>query len=228
MRFVEMYQGSSFPTRSETTEGETCVVKMRGAGNGAAGLLSEYLVNRLAHAAGLPAPDAFVVDIPAGFPWNFGTDEFHDLVQKSPGPNLGLAWLDGARPAPPASYNSLPHDLVSQIVTIDLVFANRDRSMRSGNLLEDRARRHWIVDHGSCRFLFQPVAGAMQTLPPDHAFAGWEDAFNPHWLKPISPALVVQTIDEIPDEWLAETQLTRDDIARTMGDRMARAQGARA
>ncbi|MGH8019132.1 MAG: hypothetical protein ACREIA_12730 [Opitutaceae bacterium] len=162
------------------------------------------------------------MEIPAGLPWDFGTDEFHDLVQKSPGPNLGLTWLDRAKPAPPASYNSLPHDLVSQIVTIDLVFANWDRSMRSGNLLEDRARRHWIVDHGSCRFLFQPVAGTLQPLPPDRAFAGWEEAFDPRWLRPVSPALIVQTTAEIPDEWLAETRLTRDDIARAIDDRLGR------
>ena len=51
-QFIEMYRGSSFPTRSVTTAGETCVVKMRGSGNGAEALVSEFVVNRLAHAAG--------------------------------------------------------------------------------------------------------------------------------------------------------------------------------
>src|SRR5258705_4210739 len=73
-RFIETYRGSSFPTRSETTEGETCVVKMRGAGNGAAALLSEFVVNRLAARAGLPVPDVFIVQIEAERPWDYGTD----------------------------------------------------------------------------------------------------------------------------------------------------------
>jgi hypothetical protein len=215
-RFVEMFHGSSFPTRSETTDGETCVVKMRGAGNGAAALLSEFVLNRLAHAAGLPVPDVFIIQIQDGFPWAFGTDEFHDLVQKSPGSNLALAWLDGAKPVPPDRCNALPYDFVSQVVTLDLVFANRDRTARSGNLLEDRQGRYWIVDHGSCRFLFRPEVTPRRILPPDHLFAGRESAFDRHWLEPITPALVAQTAAAIPEAWLAETELTRNAVARTV------------
>jgi hypothetical protein len=75
-QFVETYRGSSFPTRSETHDGESCVVKMRGAGNGGRSLLSEFIVNRLGARAGLAIPDASIIDIPAAFPWRFGTDEF--------------------------------------------------------------------------------------------------------------------------------------------------------
>jgi len=66
-RFVETFRGSSFPTRGETTDGEACVVKMRGAGNGDEAVLSELVVNRIACADGLPVPMAFVVEIEAGF-----------------------------------------------------------------------------------------------------------------------------------------------------------------
>ncbi len=206
-RFLETYRGSSFPTRSELDDGSTCVVKMRGAGNGSAALLSEFVVNRLARAAGLPVPDALVVEIAAGFPWEFGTDEFHDLVQKSPGPNLGLTWIEGARAVSAADYNALPHELVSQVVTLDLAFANWDRPTRSGNLLEDRRGRRWIVDHGSCRFLFQPCANGPRVLPPDHAFAGWEGTDDARWLRAVDAALVAEVVAEIPDLWLSEAGL---------------------
>jgi hypothetical protein len=216
-RFIETFRGSSFPTRSETTEGETCVVKLRGAGNGAASLLSEFVVNRLAHAAGLLVPNAFVVNISLGFPWDFGTDEFHDLVQKSPGPNLALEWIDGATPVSPKRYNAMSDDLVSQIVTLDLVFANRDRTARSGNLLEDRHQSCWIVDHGGCRFLFQQNFSPGPILPDDHIFFGWEETFDPAWLKPITPDSVSEIVAEIPEVWLAETQLMREAITKTVG-----------
>ena len=219
-RFVEMFRGSSFPTQSETTDGAMCVVKMRGAGNGAEALLSEFVVNRLAHVAGLPVPDVFIIDIPAGLEWNFGTDEFHDLVQKSPGPNLALEWLEGAKPVPQDCYNSVPHNFVSQVVTLDLVFANRDRTARSGNLLEDRHRKLWIVDHGSCRFLFRPIDKLPMALPPDHIFSGWEGAFDRYWLETVSPGMVAQMVAEIPDVWLTESHLPREAIERTIGVRL--------
>ncbi len=158
-RFVESFPGSSFPTLSETEAGGTWVVKMRGAGNGADCLVSEYLVNRIAHQAGLPVPDACIIEIPGGHPWTFGTDEFDDIVQKSTGPNLGLTLIPDARRTVPEGYDSLAADMISQMVTLDLAFSNQDRSRASGNLLRDAAGLDWIVDHGGCRFLFQPQPG---------------------------------------------------------------------
>ena len=218
-RFIETFRGSSFPTRSETTEGESCVVKLRGAGNGAAALLSEFVVNRLAVRAGLPVPDVFIVQIEAERPWDYGTDEFYDLVQKSAGPNLALAWLDGVRPWSGNAYGSLPDELVSQVVTIDLAFSNVDRSAQSANLVEDAHQRRWIIDHGSCRFLFRPDAASARSastwmLPADHIFAHRADAFDPRWLAPVNAALIAETTAEIPDAWLAEIRLTRDQVAK--------------
>lgn len=209
-----MFRGSSFPTRGETTDGTTCVVKMRGAGNGAGGLLSEFLVNRLACRAGMRVPDVFVIQIQKGFPWEFGTDEFQDLVVKSPGANLGLCWIEGAQPMAESRHDGLPHEFVSQVVTLDLAFANWDRSVRSGNLLEDAHGRMWIVDHGSCRFLFQAQAEktAERRLPTDHIFAGWEEAFDAHWLAPMTVEWIEEAAADVPPEWLEETRLTSAQI----------------
>jgi hypothetical protein len=212
LRFVETFRGSSIPTKSETTDGALCVIKMRGAGNGASALLSEFIVNRLAAQAGLPVPDAFVVEFPLDHPWTFGTDEFYDIVKQSGGPNLGLDWIDHAQPIPPVRYNTLPDELVSQVVTLDLVFANWDRSEQSTNLLEDRNRRAWIIDHGSCRFLFQPEATLPRTLPLNHIFTDWAEAFDARWLTPMNTPLIDATLLEIPNLWLRETNLSRDTI----------------
>ncbi len=224
LRFIEMFRGSSFPTLSATTTGQLCVIKMKGVGNGAGALLSELVVNRLAHAIGLPVPDAFVVRIPAGFPWSFGTDEFQDLVKKSAGPNLGLEWLADAKPLPPGQYSSLPSDFISQVVTLDLVFLNFDRSSLSNNLLEGGRQKLWIIDHGSCRFLFPIKTPAPRLLPADHIFSGRENAFEPRWLNPITPALIAETAGEIPDEWLGEMRLTRMDLIEAIEARLRFAQ----
>jgi hypothetical protein len=213
-QFIATFAGSSFPTRSETTDGETCVVKMRGAGNGGGALLSEFIVNRLGARAGLAIPDASIIEIPAGFPWSFGTDEFHDLVEKSPGPNLALQWIDRAAVAPIDRYRSLPDELVSQIVTLDLVFENVDRTGQSNNLLVDAQDRHWIIDHGSCRFLTRDSNRSRRALPPGHIFSDRAAAFDRRWLSPMTAALIRETVAEAPAAWLLEAGLARDEIVQ--------------
>jgi hypothetical protein len=191
-----------------------CVVKMRGAGNGGGALLSEFIVNRFAARAGLPVPDASVIDIAAGFPWTFGTDEFHDLVQKSAGENLALEWILGATSWPADRYRDLPDEVVSQIVTLDLVFENVDRTYQSGNLLVDPRGRFWIVDHGSCRFLTRDPELAPDKLPAGHIFSDRVAAFDRRWLAPLTPLLARETLAEAPEVWLQEAGLTRDQVMR--------------
>jgi hypothetical protein len=220
-RFIETYRGSSFPTRAETADGEICVVKMSGAGNGSAALLSEFVVNRLTSRTGFATPNASIIHIADDYPWNFGTDEFYDIVRKSPGPNLALAWLDGACPVNTAEYNSLDAELVSQVVTLDLTFANCDRSARSSNLVRDQSGHPWIIDHGACRFLFQPPDSTVKPLPETHIFADRQDAFDPSRLVSISSTLIAETMAEIPEAWLVENRLSRDDVARSVAARIA-------
>ena len=147
----------------EDTEGKRWVMKMRGAGNGVQSLVAELVVNRLAKAAGFPVPDASTIRIPEGFPWEFGTDEFDDIVKKSFGANLALEPIEGALPITAEEAQDLPPALLRQVVAIDAVFSNYDRTSRSVNLLRDATKQVWIVDHGSCLFLDKPIA-----LPDHH------------------------------------------------------------
>jgi hypothetical protein len=123
----------------------------------------------------------------------------------------------------PRRYNDLPHELLTQVVTLDITFSNTDRTVQSGNLLEDGGRKLWIVDHGSCRFLFRTDATSTPALPPDHIFTGWEEAFDARWLKPLSSTLIQQTIAEIPAEWLAEAQLSSEAVTHAIEACLVRA-----
>ena len=221
LRFIETYHGSSFPTLADLVSGVPAVVKLRGAGNGAAGLLSEFVVNRLAYEAGLPVPDAIVVHLPPNFPWNYGTDEFYDLVKKSPGANLGLAVITGAKALPAESYSALPAALVSQIVTLDRTFSNWDRTELSGNIVLDERHRIWLVDHGSCRF-FQPRDWeALPRLPANHRFLAQEDTFDAKWLDAIDANIVADIVGEIPADWLKDLGTTPETIAAAIHARLA-------
>ncbi len=216
-RFIETFRGSSFPTLAETTAGEKLVIKMRGAGNGAGVLLAEFVVNRFASRCGLPVPDARIIEIAAGHPWEFGTDEFDDLLQKSAGPNLGLEWIPQARPLRHEELLKLPDVLVSQIVTLDLAFANLDRTINSGNLLIDGSGKHWIVDHGSCRFLHRQGKEFPKHLPAGHIFQGREGDYDPAWLRTMDAALIGEISSEVPDLWLQEEGIDRRDLLDRIG-----------
>jgi hypothetical protein len=212
-RFLGSFLGSSVPTLCETEDGEVWVLKMHGAGNGPESLLSEYIVNALAASAGLPVPEPTMITIPDDTPWRYGTDEFHDIVKKSGGQNLGLQYLGETKPVPESDYNGLSTALVSQIVTLDLTFANVDRRRSSQNLLQDRRGAIWIVDHGSCRFLRRAERAAK--LPTDHSFAGWEDLYDPKLLD-VRPQRVQAIVKRIPAAWLSSIALSREQISHAL------------
>lgn len=227
LRFLETYRGSSCPTLAELASGRRVVVKLRGAGNGAEALVSEYLVNRLAHGAGFPVPAPCLVDLADNFPWRYGTDEFHDLVRKSSGPNLGLAVIPGARPLALDRYGGLGATIVAQLVTLDRTFSNWDRTDQSGNLLVDRNGEVHFVDHGSCRFLHETEQRALPPLPANHHFRSRRDAFDATWLEAIDDAAVATATQEIPETWLAEMKFTRERLRAAVHARLAVARESR-
>jgi len=220
LRFIQTYRGSSCPTLAELESGSTVVVKLRGSGNGAEALTSEYVVNRLVHAAGFPVPMPLIVQLPDSFPWHYGTDEFHDLVRKSSGPNLGLTVIPGARPVPGVRCGHLAATLVSQLVTLDRTFSNWDRTDQSGNLLEDPARQVWFVDHGSCRFLLERDRPLLPPLPRHHLFLSCQETFDATWLELIDDVLVASVAQEVPDAWLSEIGFTREELQAAIGARL--------
>lgn len=229
--FVETFRGSSFPTRCVSAEGENLVIKLRGSGNGSEALICEYLVNRLASRSGLPVPDVCIIEIDDDYPWNYGTDEFYDLVQKSGGANLGIELIEGAKAMLPNDVDSLSRETISQIVTLDLVFVNLDRSAASGNLVADSAGNPWIIDHGSCRFLFRANATKQSclSLTANHLFAHRVDAIESRWLHPMrSGTLVSETVAELPEQWLLDAHITRAEVLQRLRDTLDCCSGTRA
>jgi hypothetical protein len=56
----------------------------------------------------VPVPPARPLFLPEGLPWQIGTDEFDDLIQRSIGWNLGVTYLPGARPLHASELAALP------------------------------------------------------------------------------------------------------------------------
>jgi hypothetical protein len=222
--FKTAFRGSSFPTEVEATDGRTLVVKLRGAGNGAAALASELLVNRIAARAGFPVPDAEPIHLPEGFPWTFGTDEFDDLVQRSYGANLAIAYLPGATPLPADAVRALPTEEKRLLVALDIIFCNYDRTAASHNVLRTPDGRIWLVDHAACLVCDEKLPARPLTLPPHHILKGEEaELIDAEAMRRLTdPVVAAAAVAAVPDSWLAELKFPRAAFAAAVQARLQR------
>ncbi len=176
-QFHELFVGSSFSTLITTSKGKKVILKMKGCGNGMISLLNEFIANRVAHLLGWPVPDARFIHIREDHPWQFGTDEFDDILTRSAGTNLAIDLIDGATLLAADEYATLPEDLLSQIYTLDLFFMNIDRAQSSRNLLRDAVGKIWIVDHGSLLLFSSERAALSDQLFENHFLFGQKTSY---------------------------------------------------
>src|SRR4029077_13281023 len=89
-------EGGSLPGLVEADDDGLYVVKFYGAAQGPRALVAEVIAGELGRALGLPVPELVFVDIDPALagvepdPW------VGELLEKSPGTNLGLDFLPGA------------------------------------------------------------------------------------------------------------------------------------
>lgn len=187
------------------------MLKFSGAGPGPFGLLTEYLALAVTAAFGAPAPAATPLWLPAGFPWMTGTDEFDSLVQRSPGWNLGIAWLPDARAATPDDLDAATPDDLDAIARADCFLQNMDRTPRNPNLLVSGGRLG-AIDYDACLYLSRAIGPARPpstTLPPGHILAGRPLARLVQKPPIDFPALIATA----PPDWLATTGLDAGALA---------------
>lgn len=200
----------------------TYVVKFRGAGQGLKVLVAEVIVGELARRLELPVPRMVTIDLPPAIARYEADEEVQDLLNASPGTNLGVDLLpgslgyDGSRPPSP--------DLAARILWLDAFTANVDRTWSNPNLLTWH-RQTWLIDHGAAlyfhhgwpskepnpqRFAAQPfraedhvLLGVAQDLPGVHGDLAAR----------ITPELIGQVLDEVPQDWLETTPFLADATA---------------
>jgi hypothetical protein len=140
-------RGSSWPVVIET-DGGRFFTKLHGAGDGAAALVAEIVVAALATAIGLRVPERALVAIDGALVCDDRDAELADLLRSSRGLNLGFAWLEGARDFRSGDASRISADEASQIVWLDGLTMNPDRTARNPNILFWRDRS-WLIDHGA-------------------------------------------------------------------------------
>src|ERR1700754_644190 len=163
-------EGGSLPAIVEADDDGLYVCKFRGAGQGAKALAAEIVAGELARALGLPVPELVLVELDAALAAAEPDPEIQDLIVASAGLNLGVDFLPGALPYLPTQ----PPDaeLAADVVWLDALITNVDRTPRNPNLLRWH-RNLWLIDHGAALYAFHgsdPLARARGGFPPiiDH------------------------------------------------------------
>lgn len=202
---------STSPALAETGDGARWVLKFSGAGPGPFGLLTEYLALAVSAAFGAPVPAARPLWLPPGFPWMAGTDEFDAMVQRSPGWNLGIGWLEGARAATAEDLAAAPVADLDAIARADCYLQNVDRMAQNPNLLAAGGRLY-AIDYDATLYLSRaigPDRPASTALPRGHILAGRPRPKMERTPLIDFPALTAAA----PAEWVGTTGLSAPALA---------------
>jgi hypothetical protein len=145
-------EGGSLPGLVEADDDGLYVVKFRGAGQGVRALTAEVIVGELARALKLRVPDLVTVEIESKLGAAEPDPEIQELIVGSAGTNLGADFLPGALPYVPGASFTPDRELAADIVWLDALTTNVDRTPRNPNLLIWHGRL-WLIDHGAALYL---------------------------------------------------------------------------
>src|SRR5512145_1853399 len=145
-------EGGSLPALVEADDDGLYVLKFRGAGQGPKALVAEVVVGELARALGLSVPELALVELDATIGRAEPDPEIQDLLLASDGLNLGVDFLPGALPFSPAAGPEPEPDFAADVVWLDALATNVDRTARNPNLLWWHGRL-WLIDHGAALYV---------------------------------------------------------------------------
>ncbi|MGB0102161.1 MAG: HipA family kinase [Nocardioides sp.] len=204
-------EGGSLPGIVEGDDLGTYVCKFRGAGQGVRVLVAEVIVGELARRLGLRTPRLVALDLDPEIARYEADEEVQDLLNASPGLNLGVDFLPGAFGFD--ADRDLGDRVAATVLWLDAFTANVDRSWRNPNLLfwHDEL---WVIDHGAALYFHHAWAGGV-TDPVRFANQPWsiEDhvlgsavgelpAVDADVRATLSEQVFWEVLAEVPDAWL--------------------------
>ena len=152
-RYVTPFrEGGSMPGLVEAEDDGLYVLKFRGAGQGPKALVAEVVAGELARAAGLPVPELVFMELDPQLGAAEPDPEIQELIAASGGRNVALDFLPGSLTYNPAAGPPPDPGLAAEIVWLDALVTNVDRSPQNPNLLLWHGRL-WLIDHGAALYL---------------------------------------------------------------------------
>ena len=202
-------EGGSLPAIAEADDDFLYVLKFRGAGQGAKALVAELIGGELAHALGLKIPELVFANLDTAFGRSEPDEEIQDLLKASVGLNLALHYLSGAITFDP-TVTLVDERLASQIVWLDCLLTNVDRTVRNTNMLMWH-HELWLIDHGASLYFhhtwhnWREQATRPFTLIKDHVLlsrATQLEEVDAEFKQRVTPELIRRITALVPDVWL--------------------------
>ena len=212
VRYVTpLREGGSMPAIAEADDQFLYVLKFRGAGQGRKALIAELIGGEIARALGLHMPEIVFANLDSAFGRTEPDEEIQDLLKASVGLNLAVHFLSGAITYDP-TVTVADATLASQIVWLDCLLLNVDRTCRNTNMLV-WYKEIWLIDHGAALYFHHSWQNWQEkaTLPfaqaKDHVLlpqATELSAVDVAFKAKLSNELITSIVDLVPDEWLVE------------------------
>lgn len=197
------------PAIAEADDEFLYVIKFRGAGQGIRALIAELIGGEIARSLGLRVPELVFAELDEAFGRTEADEEIQDLLKFSVGLNLALHYLSGAITFDPV-VDTIDPKLASQIVWLDCLLTNMDRTARNTNMLMWH-KELWLIDHGASLYFhhswqnWEEQARKPFVLIRDHVLlrqASELEAVDAEFKAMLGPELLQAVVDMIPAEWL--------------------------
>jgi len=209
---VPLREGGSLPAVVEADDDGMYVLKFRGAGQGVKALIAELVAGEIARVLGLRMPELVFIELDPILGRSEPDFEIQELVKKSAGLNIGLDYLPGSLAYDPLLTPFPDAELASAIVWFDAYVTNVDRTRRNTNLMMWH-KRLWLIDHGATLYFHHawtpdtttkrsrsrfPQIKEHVLLPFASAIAEADATLSTR----LTPDVIEQIVDLIPDSWL--------------------------
>lgn len=202
-------EGGSMPAIAEADDDFFYVVKFRGAGQGVRSLIAELIGGEIARLLGLRVPEIVFAILDEAFGRTEPDEEIQDLLRASVGTNLGLHYLQGSITYDPVT-SMIDTKLASQIVWLDCLLTNVDRTSRNTNMLL-WYKELWLIDFGASLYFhhswkdWKEQAVKPFLLVKDHVLlpqASMLNSVDKEFHEILSKEKIQAIVSLIPDEWL--------------------------
>lgn len=212
IRYVTpLREGGSMPAIAEADDEFLYVLKFRGAGQGVKALIAEIIGGEIARALGFKVPEIVFANLDEAFGRTEPDEEIQDLLKASIGLNLALHYLSGAITFDP-TVTTVDAKLASQIVWLDCLLTNMDRTARNTNMLIWH-KELWLIDHGASLYFHHSMQNWKEQavrsfiLVKDHVLlpqASEIEAVDAEFKAILTDELINSVVALIPEEWLID------------------------
>lgn len=205
---LPLREGGSLPGLVEAADLGTYVAKFTGAGQGRKALNAEIIAGELARRLGFDVPEMVLLEFDPVMAKHEPDEEVQDLLDASPGWNLGVDFLPGSLGYDPLAWTP-EAGFASRVLWFDAFIGNVDRSWRNPNMLVWHGDI-WLIDHGASLYFHHAWKSAAKLVGrpydvDDHVFKPWAKDLRGAealLLPRITEELLREVVALVPDRWL--------------------------